>query len=291
MKIALCNEVLKEKSFAEQCRYAAQLGYHGLEVAPFTLSDEPHRISASERRELRSQAEGEGIEITGLHWLLLTPEGLSITSPEDAVRSRTADFLKALVELCADLGGSVLVHGSPKQRQLLEDDSPPEAFSRVTNLFSVVAPVAEKAGITYCIEPLTRQETNFINCLEDANRLVGAVGSPAFRSMLDVKAALGGEQESLLDVIDRWYPTGLLAHVHLNDVNLRAPGQGNVQFHPILKRLQLQGYDGVVSVEPFDYYPEGTAAAARAMGYLQGILEALELENPLSEKGGDDAGC
>jgi hypothetical protein len=31
-----------------------------------------------------------------------------------------------------------------------------------------------------------------------------------------------------------------------------------------------------VAVEPFDYVPDGPAAAARAIGYIKGILEALE---------------
>jgi D-psicose/D-tagatose/L-ribulose 3-epimerase len=41
MKISLCNEVLRERPFAEQCRLAAAIGCHGLELAPFTLAADP----------------------------------------------------------------------------------------------------------------------------------------------------------------------------------------------------------------------------------------------------------
>ena len=34
IQFALCNEVLQPMPFAEQCVYAAKLGYDGLEVAP-----------------------------------------------------------------------------------------------------------------------------------------------------------------------------------------------------------------------------------------------------------------
>ena len=47
MKIALCNEVLRDMEFAAQCDYAAALGYDGLELAPFTLGAKPHLLRAA----------------------------------------------------------------------------------------------------------------------------------------------------------------------------------------------------------------------------------------------------
>ena len=91
MRIALCNEVLRELEFAAQCALAKGLGYDGLEVAPFTLSEQPHRLPQVRRAELRRIAGDHGIAITGLHYLLLAPEGLSITSPDPGVRARTIE--------------------------------------------------------------------------------------------------------------------------------------------------------------------------------------------------------
>ena len=104
MKIALCNEVLRELAFPAQCEQAAALGYGGLELAPFTLGEEPHRLSADRRAQLRRAASDAGIAITGLHWLLLTPPGLSITAADPGVRKTTVDILQRLIDLCADLG-------------------------------------------------------------------------------------------------------------------------------------------------------------------------------------------
>ena len=48
-RLALCNEVVRELAFADQCALAKGLGYDGLEIAPFTLSDEPHRLPPAKR--------------------------------------------------------------------------------------------------------------------------------------------------------------------------------------------------------------------------------------------------
>ncbi|MEJ8570556.1 sugar phosphate isomerase/epimerase family protein [Microbaculum marinum] len=273
MRISLCNEVIREKPFAEQCAFAVALGYDGLEVAPFTLGEAPHRLSAAERGEVRNIAEDAGLRITGLHWLLVTPEGLSITSEDGAVRRKTLDVLLALVDLCADLGGSVMVHGSPKQRDVTGLD-PEEAFRRVVDLMGPIAEAAESAGVTYCFEPLARNETTFVNTVEDAVRLADAVGNPHFRTMIDTSAAAQTEAEPVAGLIRRWVPTGKIGHVQVNDRNRRGPGEGSDEFAPILRALRDTGYDRVVAVEPFVYAPDGAAVAARAIGYLRGLLEA-----------------
>ncbi len=118
MRMSLCNEVVRHLPFPQQCALARELGYDGLEIAPFTLGDEPHRLSPARIADLRSIALGEGIGITGLHWLLMKPENLSITSRDALVRQRTVDVMRSLIDLCAELGGQYLVHGSPRQREL-----------------------------------------------------------------------------------------------------------------------------------------------------------------------------
>jgi len=276
MIISLCNEVLRDMSFADQCSFASALGYGGLEVAPFTLDEEPHRIPVAKRAEWRRLAEESGIRITGLHWLLLTPPGLSVTTADDSVRYQTLEVMRGLVELCADLGGNVLIHGSPKQRLIGDEEDREESVKRAEDVFGEVARVAEAQGVTYCIEPLSPAETNFINSIAEAADLVSRIGNPAFRTMLDTKAASLSEAESIPDLIREWIPKGVIGHVHVNDRNLRAPGQGDDQFTPVFRALNEYGYDGVVSVEPFDYFPDGRSAASRAIGYIQGILEAIE---------------
>ncbi|MBL4629444.1 MAG: TIM barrel protein [Roseicyclus sp.] len=113
-RIALCNEVLREFDFAEQCRIIADLGFDAIEIAPFTLSGDPAHLSLERRREVRAMAEDAGLSVAGLHWLMNAPEGLSITDPTRA--DVAGAHMEAMVQLCADLGGEVLVHGSPMAR-------------------------------------------------------------------------------------------------------------------------------------------------------------------------------
>ncbi len=275
MKISLCNEVLRELDFPAQCALAKALGYRGLEIAPFTLGHQPHRLAAVRRQQLRRIAEDHGLQITGLHWLLLTPDGLSITSRDDGTRERTLDVMRRLIELCADLGGTVMVHGSPKQRPIERGDSKAVALARARDGFAAIAADAEQAGVTYCIEPLAPAETKLINTVEEAALIVEQIGSPALRTMIDVCAAGNAESEALPELIERWLPTGHIAHIHLNDPNRRAPGQGRLRFGPILEALRRQGYAGAAAVEPFVYEPDGPTAAARAIGYLQALLETV----------------
>lgn len=276
LSLALCNEVIGDWDFAAQCDYAAALGYAGLEVAPYTLADQPHRLAAAKRAELRRAAHAAGIRITGLHWLLTTPAGLSINGPDARRRHRTIDVIERLIGLCADLGGSVLVHGSPAQRRVAADDDPVAARARALETFAAAARAAQAGGVTYCIEPLSRAETNFVNTLAEAARIVREIASPALRTMIDTSAAGQTEAQSVPELIAHWLPTGLVAHVQLNDTNRKAPGQGTDDFPAILRALQRSGYQGIAAVEPFIYEPDGPGAAAWAAGYLHGIQAAIE---------------
>ena len=276
MRIALCNEVIAPMPFPRQCEYAAKLGYDGLEVAPYTLSDEPHRIGAAQLAAARSAAQDCGIAVTGLHWLLVKPAGLSISTKDDAVRKKTVDIMRGFVDQCAELGGRYLVHGSPHQRRVDPGETRAAAMERACESFAAVAEHAAKAGVVYCIEPLSAEQTPLINTLDEAATLVGRIGSPAIKSMLDCSSAGRMEKEPLPALVDRWLPKGVIAHVQVNDRNRRGPGQGEQRFAPLFASLRRNGYRGDVAVEPFDYVPDGPAAAARAIGYIRGIIEASE---------------
>jgi D-psicose/D-tagatose/L-ribulose 3-epimerase len=276
MRVALCNEVIAPMPFPQQCEYAAKLGYDGLEVAPYTLSEAPQLLGKAQLAAARAAAADAGIAITGLHWLLLKPAGLSISSRDESTRRKTVDVMLTLVDQCAELGGRYLVHGSPQQRRIDSGDTRPAALARAQESFAAVAERAEKAGVVYCIEPLSADQTPLINTLEEAAAMVKAIGSRAVKSMLDCSSAGRMETAPLPALVDKWLPQGTIAHVQVNDRNRRGPGQGEQRFAPLLAALVRHGYAGDVAVEPFDYVPDGPGAAARAIGYIKGILEALQ---------------
>jgi D-psicose/D-tagatose/L-ribulose 3-epimerase len=215
-----------------------------------------------------------GIVCSSLHWLLLAPEGLSLTAADPETGRRTVDVMRRLVELAAELGADVLVHGSPKQRDLVEGDEA-AGRARAIERLATAAAAAEAAGVVYCMEPLAREETNFVNTVDEAADIVAAVGSPAFRTMLDCAATARMGQDPA-EVLDRHLDGGLIAHVQVNDPSRRGPGEGEMRFAPVLGTLLRHGYDRWIAFEPFVYEPDGPACAARSIGYIRGVLEGLE---------------
>lgn len=272
MRIHLCNEVVRDLDFVGQCRFARAAGYDGLEIAPFTLSPEPHLIGAATVRELRSIADGEGMPVAGLHWLLSAPQGLSITDEDDAVAARTLEVARRLVDLCAGLGGSYLVHGSPQQR-LLVAGREEEGRRRALAYFAAAAEAAETAGVVYVLEPLGPTDRDgLIRTIDDAVAIMDEIGAPALKTMLDCYAT--GTTADILDALTRWVPQGVIHHIHFNDANQRGPGEGTLDFAAILDTLRRLNYAGASAVEPFVYQPDGQSCASRSIGYLRGIIAA-----------------
>ncbi len=275
-KLSLCNEVLAPWDFTAQCAYASRLGYRGLEVAPYTLAADPMAITDAQAAQWAAVAADHGLAVSGLHWLLVAPAGLSISDPDPEVRDRTRAVIGRLIDLCARMGGRYLVHGSPAQRNPVAGQSVADALARATETWVFAGERAGQAGVTYCIEPLGRAQTQVVNTVAEGAAIVAAAGLSGLRTMLDTSSAGATEGEPLAALIDRWWPSGLLTHVQLNDRNRRAPGQGDDRFGPILAALARQRYDGWLAMEPFDYQPDGPGCAAYAIGYVRGLLEARQ---------------
>jgi len=259
--------------FREQCVFARALGYDGLELAPWRLGPVPQDIPAATRAEWRRIAAGEGVAITGLHYALVSPPGLSITAAEPAVRAATLAVMRGLCGLCADLGGTTIVHGSPEQRGLDPGDED-ACRQRGAAAYAEAGRFAREAGVTYLVEPVRAARTPYINTVAEAVAIVRAADEAGLRTMLDCCTAAQSEAEPLEAVLDRWLPEGMIAHVHVNDPNLRGPGEGTLRFAPIVAALKRHGYAGTLAVEPFVFEPDGRACAARAAGYMRALMEA-----------------
>ncbi len=279
MRFATCNEQFEGWEFGRVCRFVRETGYDGLELAPFTLAERITDLSAAQRRELREQAAASGLELLGLHWLLAKTDGLYLTSPDRDVRRRTSDYLVALGQACHDLGGEVMVFGSPKQRSLLPGVSLDRAYDLATDTFAAVMPALAELGVTLCMEPLGSNETDFINTCDDALRLAGMVGHANFVLHLDVKA-MCSEATAPVDLIRRHGPHA--GHFHANDANRRGPGFGEVDFVPIFQALRASGYDRWVSVEVFDYTPDPETIARRSLDYMRECLNRADASGPIS---------
>ncbi len=267
MKFALCNEMFEGWPMAEVCSIAKRLGYNGIEIAPFTLPASAEDISAELRKETRQIIADSGLETVGLHWLFAGPTGLHITTTDKKIWGRTRDYLSCLLDLCSDLGGKVLVLGSPKQRSLLPGQRFEDARRRASELLVSVLDKAEKLGLTICLEPLSPVETDFINTVAQGIEMVRQINHPNLKIHLDIKA-MCSETKPVPDII-RSVRAEDVGHFHVNDANLYGPGMGDVDYGPIAEAVRDIGWDRWLSVEVFKYDPDPETIARKSIEYLR----------------------
>jgi sugar phosphate isomerase/epimerase len=266
MRYAICNETFEGWDHARICRTAAELGYTGLEVAPFTLAPRITDVSLMQRHKLRQEAEGASVRIIGLHWLLAKTEGLQITSPDAAIRQRTADYLVELAKACHDMGGDLMVFGSPAQRKIPAGATREQAMDLATDTFKRALNGIVDAGVRLCLEPLAPAEADFIQTAAEACAILDRISHPNFVLHLDVKA-MSSESESIPALICKH--AARTGHFHANDANRRGPGFGATDFVPIFRALAETKYPGWVSVEVFDYTPDPVTIARESIRYMR----------------------
>lgn len=270
MKFAICQELFENWDWTRQCQFIAELGYQGIELAPFTLAPRITDVSVQRRQEIRKQAEDCGLTICGLHWLLAKTEGLHLTTSDRSVRDATARYLIDLGQACADFGGTVMVFGSPNQRNLQPDVSREQALENAAEVFRTALPAFADRGVKIVMEPLTPRETNFINTCAEAVELIDRVGHPGIVLHQDVKAMLS-EPTPIPELIHQF--AHITGHFHVNDDNLLGPGMGRTDYRPIITALLDTNYSGWVSVEVFDYKPGAEYIARESINYLRKMLE------------------
>ncbi len=276
MKFAICQEMFVDWDWNRQCEFIAKTGYTGIELAPFTLASRIGEVSSETRQEMRKTSEDHGLEIMGLHWLLAKTEGFHLTTSDPAVREATANYLIELGNACADFGGTLMVFGSPFQRDIEEGMPAEQAYENATEIFKKALPAFRDRGVEICMEPLTEKETNFINSCAEADKLIKMVGEPNLTLHQDVKAIVGAEAEteSVPELIHKY--AGQVGHFHVNDTNLLGPGMGEIDYKPILKALTEVNYSKWISVEVFDYSPGAERIAKESLSYMKDILSEID---------------
>lgn len=272
MKYAICQELFENWDWTRQCRFIAETGYSGIELAPFTLASRITDVSAAQRRDLRSEAADFGLTICGLHWLLAKTDGFHLTTRDRAIRKATTNYLIELGNACADLGGEVMVFGSPAQRNLQPGVTREEAYANAAEVFREALPAFADRGVKIVMEPLTPKETDFVNTCAEAVELIERVGHPGIVLHQDVKAMLS-ESVSIPELIQQYAP--VTGHFHVNDDNLLGPGMGRTDYRPIIKALLDTNYSGWVSVEVFDYKPGAELIARESINYLKRIVDEV----------------
>jgi sugar phosphate isomerase/epimerase len=272
---AICYEAFENWPFADACKAMRRIGYAGIEIAPFTLAERPADISAVQRAEYREIIRSEGLTFVGLHWLMVSPKGLHVTTPDVELRQRSWDHIRDLIDLCADLGpNGVMVFGSPKQRSTTGGLSRAEATRNYVDGMANVAPHAESRGVTVLVEALPANQSDVVQTLAEAVGIVQEIGSSAIRTMFDVHNAID-EQDSHAALVDRYFE--FIRHVHVNELDGRHCGTAGYDFAPVFEVLGRRGYGGWISLEAFDFTPGAERLAQESLRHLEGCIHQLTI--------------
>ena len=269
IRFGICSEIFAGMTIEQTAAAAARIGYDALEIAPYTLARYVTDLSSADRKRVRDATAAAGIRVSGIHWVLAQTEGMHINHPDPAVRRRTAEYCCALVDCCADFGGTHLIFGSPKQRNLLEGVTRDQGLAWARETWTDAVRRAESRGVTICIEPLTPADTNFINTAAEAIAFVRPFESTHCRILLDVRA-MHSEGRPLPEIIRA--AASHAAYFHANDVNDKGPGFGQVDYAPIVAALREINYDGYVTVEVFKFDEGAEAIATRSLAYLRRVF-------------------
>lgn len=270
---AICNEAFEKWPFSDACKVIRKAGYEGIEIAPFTLAEDPAMLSPAARRECRDAIVSEGLRFVGLHWLMVSPKGLHVTTPDAALRSRSWQHIRNLIDLCADLGpDGVMVFGSPVQRGSTDGSTPAEATRRYIDGLALVAPHAVDRGVTVLVEALPKGQCDVVLTLEEAAGIVREIGSPGIRTMFDTHNAVD-EVEPHAALVEKYFD--VIRHVHVNEMDGGHPGTGSYDFRPVLAVLQRRGYAGWVSLEAFNFNPGAETIANDSIQYLETQIRGI----------------
>ncbi len=266
-KYALCSEIVKEFSWQEQCQIIGTAGYKGIEIAPFTLVKEGvDEITAGNRKQMVQQMKDSGIVCAGLHWLFVPPpQGLHFTTSDESLRQRSVNYLDKLVDFCGDMGGEVMIFGSPLQRGTSPGVSIEDAKNYMAEGLLKVADHAKERKITILVESLPKAEkTDVVNTLQEAVDMVNRINHPNISSMFDYHNTKD-ETEPLTKLVEKHIQH--IRHVHVQNIDGTLITQDKIPqgLVDILSTLKKLDYDKWVSIEVFDFSPGGKFIAEEGM--------------------------
>ncbi|GAB4468467.1 MAG: hypothetical protein OHK0029_40860 [Armatimonadaceae bacterium] len=167
-----------------------------------------------------------------------------IVGPE-ADFARLERYAHTAAARAALVGGKVLVFGSGGARRIPDDYSREQAEADVLRFLNYCADAYEKTGVVVVIEPLNRDECNFINSVSEGAELVQRVNRPGVRNLADTYH-MEKDGEPLTAIV----ASGpVLAHCHTADSGRNAPGTGTYDHVAMFRAFREAGYDARLSIE------------------------------------------
>jgi len=239
IRLGLSNLAFKDESLASALEPCAAFGFSAFEIAPALIWPDPAASRPRQRAEVRRMVEDAGLEIAALQSVLFAQPQLQLFE-SDQTRRRMADYLKAVIDLCRDLGAGILSFGAWRNR-LRGGREMDEAMDIAATFFSGVARSACQAGVVICFEPLSADYgCDFVRNGAEGLALVERVNQDSFKLLLDTgNALLNGidPKEEIRRAGSR------IGHIHLNAPRLEPPAlSGQAGIRETLEEIGYRGY-------------------------------------------------
>jgi sugar phosphate isomerase/epimerase len=247
-KRAVCNELFGKLDFTSSCALLQKHGFTGMEIAPFTISDERGTIGDATVARIKKDLVDHGLEFVGFHWLFSFPPGFETTSSDKAKQEEASAHLRHLLDVSGALGGGKLIFGSPKQRHV-HDATPEEGLHRLEEFLAEIADHAQKCNSMICVEALPKKDTNVLNVLEQSQQMIKRIGKPSIQGMFDFHNC--GDETLTWDRLVTTY-FSIIRHIHLNDPEGNHPKPEDAyHYHNAFEALAKKRYAGWISLEIF----------------------------------------
>jgi D-psicose/D-tagatose/L-ribulose 3-epimerase len=269
VKKSVCNELFGSLDFARVCTILKENGFDGIELAPYTIAQTDGSISPARVDSVRKTLEAHHLEFAGFHWLLARPSGLHFTSAEPEVRKQAIGRIRDLLSISGDLGGGNLIFGSPAQRtaQGIPVEDGMEYFIQG---LAELADTARQNQSVICIEALSHADTNILNTLAEAEKIIRRIDHPAIQGMFDFHNC-ADETLPWPELIEQY--SSIIRHVHLNRTDGTHPVRNDLQtYQPTFAALKNISYSGWISLEIFTVPEDPEAVVRETAAFLNLVL-------------------
>ncbi|MBO3801246.1 MAG: sugar phosphate isomerase/epimerase family protein [Thermoproteota archaeon] len=237
-KIAVCMKISEEN-----LKMLSEVGIKSIEI-PGSLQLNPFNVSKEELKKIKELSKSYGIEIVASN--VIYPPDLSHVSNDESLRKKSIEYTYKIAEAASEVDCPILVWGSGRARKILPEVSPEKGYERNLQVLREAAKAGEDFNVTFAIEPLPKNETNFINTIEEALKIVKAINSDFLKIIADVRHMIR-EERDLVESLRLAKED--IVHVHLADNNSKVPGRGIINFTKLFEVFKEIGYNRAMSIE------------------------------------------
>ena len=245
MKLSVSNIALK-KNLDYVLNFFERENCSGIEIAPDLVWENPTKTSFFERKSVLKKIKGKNLEITGFHSLLFQKDECQMFGDKE-FRKIFLDYLKNIMQLCADVEGKQVVYGSPKSREL-QKKSLDEARKISLDIFDELSQFGKDLNVYFCIEPLDKIECEFINNYREAIELVKKINNDFFKINFDTKTLFYSQEN--LDELKKNFD--YFVHFQISEKGLKPICYSDQDHNKINRFLRENCYNKFLSIEMID---------------------------------------